>query len=615
MVSTSSIRFRGLIAPEGVPTGDGRLFAQSSLTHRRLPAPVMFSRKLSSRHADAVAVARLEGVEYHPGRGWVGSGTFLDPSVVPEVAEAVYLVREGISRPSVDLEPAMTWEVAPDPVDSSRGLLRRILAGTIMGFTFVPYTAFDEVEIEVTDESDALILASAGVTFAVNSSSWQSMPIAERETQFHFQAAVARLLEWSRGDAGNFRRAFLYQDTQSNPGDKASYYLPIADVVDGKLTLIPRAVFSAAAFLSGAHGGLPEIPEPEQERLRNVVTRIYEQLQRLYGDPRIVPPWLRGDSGQDRKQGAAGAEAETFDGGDMPNVTYTVDTETGQVTGTTDQATEATGAFQDGGDDKGADCPEGQKKDIDGNCVNTDEREPQEEEPGERRTSPRRYDAVTASGNIRPPAAWFDNPGLDRRTPLTVDANGRVFGHLASWDECHMGIGDRCITAPHSVTDYAYFKTGEVLCADGSTVQVGKITLGTGHADPALGLIPSVEHYDNTGAVVAVANAGEDRFGIWVAGSIVAGVDERRLAELRRSPLSGDWRRVNGNLELVAALAVNAPGFPVLRASAEEELETLLAAGVVTEPGDVDASENRARRWKRIEDVARTNRVKELLGG
>jgi hypothetical protein len=32
--------------------------------------------------------------------------------------------------------------------------------------------------------------------------------------------------------------------------------------------------------------------------------------------------------------------------------------------------------------------------------------------------------------------------------------------------------------------------------------------------------------------------------------------------------MSGDWRRIGGNLELMAVLAVNLPGFPVLRTKA-----------------------------------------------
>jgi hypothetical protein len=55
--------------------------------------------------------------------------------------------------------------------------------------------------------------------------------------------------------------------------------------------------------------------------------------------------------------------------------------------------------------------------------------------------------------------------------------------------------------------------------------------------------------------------------------------------------VSGDWRPINGHLELVGLLAVNVPGFPVPRQRAlaasvgdEGEYETLalVAAGIVT---------------------------------
>jgi hypothetical protein len=259
-------------------------------------------------------------------------------------------------------------------------------------------------------------------------------------------------------------------------------------------------------------------------------------------------------------------------------------------------------AFQGQSDE---DCPEGQVRDESGDCVTP------ENDNGDDQ-------GYQASAVHRPPAHMFTNPALNRTTPLTVDDNGYVYGHLATWNECHVGIGNRCITAPRTATNYAYFTTGEVVCDDGSRNRVGKITLGTGHADPALGFIPAAEHYDNTGTSVAVVACGEDRFGIWVAGSLVPGLNEEKLAELRRSPLSGDWRRIGGNLELVAALAVNTPGFPVLRASAdsEDELEVLLAAGVVTEPGEVvvDEAADRAKRWREVEDTVRSERVKRLLG-
>ena len=82
--------------------------------------------------------------------------------------------------------------------------------------------------------------------------------------------------------------------------------------------------------------------------------------------------------------------------------------------------------------------------------------------------------------------------------------------------------------------------------------------------------------------------AGEDEFGIWVAGAVDAEVAPAIARKLRASALSGDWRRVDGSLELVAALAVNVPGFPIPRpqanvvASAQhDQTLALVAAGVI----------------------------------
>jgi hypothetical protein len=118
---------------------------------------------------------------------------------------------------------------------------------------------------------------------------------------------------------------------------------------------------------------------------------------------------------------------------------------------------------------------------------------------------------------------------------------------------------------------------------------VGKITLGTGHAAKHLGRQAATEHYDHTGAVVADVVAGEDEFGPWIAGALRPDMAASRVRELRAATLSGDWRNVNGHLELVGLLAVNVPGFPVPRSeralvAATESgmrVESLVAAGMV----------------------------------
>lgn len=173
-----------------------------------------------------------------------------------------------------------------------------------------------------------------------------------------------------------------------------------------------------------------------------------------------------------------------------------------------------------------------------------------------------------------PPAEWFEDPALDEPTPLTITADGQVYGHIATWGTCHLGRTDVCITPPHSVTDYAYFRTGEVITADGSGVPVGVLTMNTGHADLTASAQETVAHYDHTGTQAMHLAAGEDAHGIWVAGSLaVRELTHQALSVLRAAAPSGDWRRIGGNLELVGVLAVNTPGFPVPRP------RTLVASG------------------------------------
>lgn len=192
--------------------------------------------------------------------------------------------------------------------------------------------------------------------------------------------------------------------------------------------------------------------------------------------------------------------------------------------------------------------------------------------------------ATAASGAPTWPALTdFANPGLDAPTALTVTDDGEIYGHLATWGTCHIGFAGQCVTPPKSHSDYAYFATGAMRATDSDgelrTVAVGHITMGTGHAGMSLAAKPAAEHYDHTGTVVADVAAGEDAHGIWVHGRARAGTD---LVALRAAALSGDWRKIGGRLELVAALAVNVPGFPVPRARvASGEQQSLVAAGAV----------------------------------
>jgi len=180
---------------------------------------------------------------------------------------------------------------------------------------------------------------------------------------------------------------------------------------------------------------------------------------------------------------------------------------------------------------------------------------------------------------VTPPRTWFDNPKLQKATPLTVDDEGRVFGHIAAWHVDHIGLSFGT-KPPRSRSKYAYFHTGVVRAGDGTDVPVGQLTLAGGHASLEASAAEAVRHYDDTASAIADVHAGEDAYGIWVAGALRPGTTPEQVRALRASAPSGDWRPIKGQLELVAVCQVNVPGFPIARARvASGAVMALVAAG------------------------------------
>jgi hypothetical protein len=509
----------------------------------------------------------------------------------------------------------------------------------------------------------------------INSSSWKSFPVAPRETPYDYDDAVARMLEWADGDTKKFAKGFLWTDPNAEPGSPDAYRLPIVDVMENRLVMIPRAVFSAATILSGAHGGLEDVTtEDERLELKSVVTDIYDALREEYRDPRVKPPWLRGGNEEskvtaameeeyldallasvnsagwasmpvaddDRAWNSGQAKARVWEwaGGNFakyrraflwwdasaPDLkgSYKLpiaDVIDGQLT-IVPHAVNAVAAVL-GGARGGVSIPDADMDSVErvvnriqtrvrgedaveacggeqgplveetlrqvfgcgecegSDCVLTDDDVQACGDCGEKR----KLKAIEAAW-IAPAAAVFQPPRVDGPTPLTITADGRIYGHAWLWNKCHAGIQNECVMAPRNRSGYKYFMNGQVLTADGSMVRVGKITMGTGHAGPRTGWQPAAAHYDNTGTQAAYVTITEDEWGGMLAGVPAPGMDEDQLAKLRVSPVSGDWRRVgDGPLELVAALAVNTPGFPIVASLDTGEVECIQAAGVLMPDG------------------------------
>jgi hypothetical protein len=210
---------------------------------------------------------------------------------------------------------------------------------------------------------------------------------------------------------------------------------------------------------------------------------------------------------------------------------------------------------------------------------------------------------VASGGPVKPPKAWFLNPmfaegdgrlkeiftgrgakkvGGQFACPQTITEDGEVYGHLAPWSVCHSGFPGQCVTAPSSKANYAHFlRDGQkVMTAEGEQVTVGVLTFHGGHASSGRGLSPAaaMAHYDNTATAWADVVTGEDAYGVWFHGAVRPSVTDEQLREVRSASLSGDWREIGGNLELVAVLSVNQPGFPV-SVVADGRPVSLVAAG------------------------------------
>lgn len=466
--------WKGLLAPIGKPTGDGRMFAPDALTNRDLPLPLRFQRSDGGGHGGAVVVGRILSIEYGDD-GPYARGDWLDPKITPEVTEAQEWSRKGVVGPSVDLDDAVMEMVPADAAEAAlagecgcgeadpdlemaadgtadQPMIRLVTKGRISGATLVQIPAFAECHaLEMSDEDDPDALAASGT-----------------------EAAEDDTFEPAAGDP------VTLAGLDGEPDDTA-YFVVFSEDNDDEAVIVRDNAEVQTVAVSRLSAPAPDEAEA----------------------------WSSDEAWADEASDEAWAESLLASG--------------------------------------------------------------------------TREDFVIAAAVDGPPAVWFDNPGLPGPTPLTVTQDGRVFGHLAKWGTCHVGLPG-CVTPPTSRTSYAFFHTGEVVSREGRTIEVGKVTLGTGHADPEAGFRAAADHYDHSGACVAVVRAGEDEYGIWVAGSTTPECDATKLAALRRSPLSGDWRRIGANLELVAALAVNVPGFPVPRSRvASGRAMSLVAGGVVRE--------------------------------
>lgn len=214
---------------------------------------------------------------------------------------------------------------------------------------------------------------------------------------------------------------------------------------------------------------------------------------------------------------------------------------------------------------------------------------------------------VTAGGGpVAPPSSWFEVPEPDTLTPLTVTADGQVYGHVWASGACHSAsTPGSCLLAPRSSEGLPWFHVGYVVTAEGRPLPTGTLTIGGGHADDRLGAVAAREQYDDVATAWADVRVTEGRFGGWACGAARPGLTDTQLRAIRGSVPSGDWRGVGGRSELIGVHQVNRPGYPVARLDPAGQPLAIVAAGALAAGEWTQESGPTVAAWTELADQVR----------
>jgi len=132
------------------------------------------------------------------------------------------------------------------------------------------------LEVSVVGEpanTQAKVYAVKGATI------YHDLPLANRDVIWDSTVALNRVRKITNSEEAPsrlYRNAFFWFD-EANADNFGAYKLPFADVIDGKLTAIPRGVFAAAAAMRGARGGV-DIPEEDKQRVISHIEKYYKKM-------------------------------------------------------------------------------------------------------------------------------------------------------------------------------------------------------------------------------------------------------------------------------------------------------------------------------------------------
>jgi hypothetical protein len=116
---------------------------------------------------------------------------------------------------------------------------------------------------------------------------FQDLPLADRDREWDGTAAEKRVRKWADAEDepdAKYRDAHVWYDSDKKDNFGA-YKLLIADIVNGKLTAVPRGVMAAGAVMQGSRGGV-DLPKDDIDRVKSHLAKYYKKMDE-------TAPWDR----------------------------------------------------------------------------------------------------------------------------------------------------------------------------------------------------------------------------------------------------------------------------------------------------------------------------------
>jgi HK97 family phage prohead protease len=145
-------------------------------------------------------------------------------------------------------------------------------------------------EVKLFENSVVLHPANEGTSIWAKGTRYRGLPLAALDTPWDEEAAIGRLRVFAqkKGGAGThwlkYADAFLWRDPK-RPEQADGFLLPVADVVAGRVTVVPRALLAnAAMLLAGESKGVPV------ELLPLVQKTLAAYIRRSFRPGNVVAP-------------------------------------------------------------------------------------------------------------------------------------------------------------------------------------------------------------------------------------------------------------------------------------------------------------------------------------